>query len=45
YTVKRGDTLSHIAASYAVSVSQLRQLNKLRSDVLKVGQQLVLPRS
>ncbi|KZZ65456.1 N-acetylmuramoyl-L-alanine amidase, partial [Oleiphilus sp. HI0130] len=31
YTVKRGDTLSHIAASYAVSVSQLRQLNKLRS--------------
>lgn len=45
YKVRAGDTLSHIAASYDVSVNQLRQLNKLRSDVLKVGQELVLPRS
>ena len=45
HRVRAGDTLSHIAASYDVSVNQLRQLNKLRSDVLKVGQELVLPRS
>lgn len=45
YTVRSGDTLSHIAASYSVSVNKLRQLNDLRSDVLRVGQRLKLPNS
>lgn len=45
YTVRSGDTLSHIAASYSVSVNQLRKLNGLRSDVLRVGQRLKLPSS
>lgn len=45
YIVRAGDTLSHIAARNAVSIASLRKLNKLRSDVLKVGQTLKLPRS
>jgi len=45
YTVKKGDTLSQIAALNSVSLSQLRKLNNLRTDVLKIGQRLKLPRS
>ncbi|HLR92741.1 MAG TPA: LysM peptidoglycan-binding domain-containing protein, partial [Atopostipes sp.] len=40
YTVKRGDTLSHIAIQYGMSVSDLKQLNNLRSDTIYVGQSL-----
>lgn len=43
YVVQRGDTLSHIAAKNSVSISDLRKLNGLRSDILKVGQRLKLP--
>lgn len=40
YTVRRGDTLSKIARRYGMSVSQLKQLNGLRSDRVYVGQKL-----
>ena len=38
YKVKSGDTLSHIARRYGVSVKQLMNWNHLRSDRLSIGQ-------
>lgn len=45
YTVRRGDTLSHIAQRFSVSVSQLLSWNGLsRSDLLKPGQRITVRR-
>lgn len=43
YVVVKGDTLSHIAKMYSVSVADLKSANSLTSDILKVGQKLSLP--
>ncbi|GAB2318871.1 hypothetical protein IRB23SM22_11290 [Alkalibacterium sp. s-m-22] len=43
YTVKSGDTLSGIARTYKTTVAQLRTLNKLNSDLIRIGQQLLVP--
>lgn len=40
YRVKSGDTLGHIALRYGVGVSQIKRWNKLRSDMLQIGQRL-----
>jgi membrane-bound lytic murein transglycosylase D len=42
YTVRRGDTLSGIAAKYSVTVGELKKWNKLSSTRLNVGQKLTL---
>lgn len=42
YKVRRGDNLGFIAERYGVGVSQLKSWNNLRSDVIFVGQKLVL---
>jgi len=42
YKVSSGDTLSSIAHKHAVSVSDLRRWNHLRSDALRPGQVLVV---
>ena len=43
YTVQSGDTLSGIARTYKTTVAQLRTLNKLNSDLIRIGQQLLVP--
>ncbi|RDX36903.1 LysM peptidoglycan-binding domain-containing protein [Kangiella sp. HD9-110m-PIT-SAG07] len=43
YTVKAGDNLSAIAKKHNTSVSYLKNLNKLKSDFLKIGQVLKMP--
>ena len=42
YRVKAGDTLGHIAQRHKVSVSDLKRWNKLKSDVLQIGQRLII---
>ena len=43
HTVEPGDSLWKISQKYkGVSVNQLRNINNLKSDVLKPGQQLII---
>lgn len=42
HTVRSGDTLWKISRQSGVSVAQIKKLNGLRSDVLRVGQKLKL---
>lgn len=42
--VKEGDTLSKIAKEHEVTVKAIKDLNNLKSDVIKVGQELKIPR-
>jgi membrane-bound lytic murein transglycosylase D len=42
YRVRRGDTLSHIARRFGVSVDDLRRWNQLASDQIAVGDSLTV---
>ena len=44
YTVKSGDTLSQIAEKYHTSVSKIKKANGLRSDMIRAGQVLKIPK-
>jgi len=43
HKIKPGQTLSHIADRYSVSVSSLKRLNNLRSNSIREGKYLVIP--
>lgn len=43
YVVNKGDTLYKIANQYNVSVDELRKINNLTSDMLMIGQRLLIP--
>ena len=43
YTVKNGDTLGAIALSSGITVAQLKELNALENDSIRVGKKLKVP--
>jgi len=42
YTVKSGDSLSVIASKYKTTVDSIKRANKLKSDMIKPGQKLII---
>ena len=44
YTVVSGDTLSLISAASGASVGEIRRINNLKNDNLRIGQKLLLPK-
>lgn len=42
YIVKSGDNLTTIARAHSMSLSELRALNDLQSDLLRIGQRLTV---
>jgi LysM repeat protein/lipoprotein-anchoring transpeptidase ErfK/SrfK len=43
YEVKRGDALILIAKRFGVTVAQIKELNALKSDTIRIGQSLRIP--
>lgn len=43
YVVKRGDTLYSIARENNITVDELKRINNLNSNILNIGQRLVIP--
>jgi len=43
YVVQAGDSLSKICAKLNVKMGELREVNKLANDKLKIGQKLIIP--
>ncbi len=43
YVVKKGDTLSGIAKRSGTTVAELKKTNRLKSDLIRVGQKLTVP--
>jgi LysM repeat protein len=44
YKVQPGATLIAIAKAYKVTVSEIKQANNLKSDRIRVGQTLYIPK-
>ena len=45
YKVARGDNLISIARRHHIDIASIKRFNKLRGDVLRVGQELLIPAS
>ncbi len=43
YTVQSGDNLWQISRRFNTTVNELRRLNNLTSDILSIGQTLLIP--
>ena len=44
YVVQSGDTLSLISQAFGTTISKIKEMNNLKSDNLRVGQKLNLPK-
>jgi len=44
YTVQQGDTLSLIAKAFGSTVQKIKELNGLKSDALRIGQKINVPK-
>ncbi len=44
YKVQQGATLGAIAKAYKISVSDIKKANKLKNDIIRVGQKLYIPK-
>ena len=44
YVVQSGDTLSLISTAFKVPIKEIKEMNGLKSDMLRVGQKLVVPK-
>ena len=45
YIVKKGDTLYSIASKFNISVIKLKEINNLKSNIISVGQELIVNES
>ncbi|GAB5476718.1 MAG: LysM peptidoglycan-binding domain-containing protein [Marinobacter nauticus] len=45
YKVRKGDSLNTIAPKFSTTPSVIQQVNKLNSDLIRIGQQLLIPSS
>ncbi|MEH6553013.1 LysM peptidoglycan-binding domain-containing protein, partial [Pseudoalteromonas tetraodonis] len=45
HKVRPGESLSMLAGRYGVSISKIKQVNKLSSNTLFIGQELDIPQS
>ncbi|MEP3563719.1 MAG: LysM peptidoglycan-binding domain-containing protein [Marinobacter sp.] len=45
YKVTKGDNLGSIARRFSTTTSVIRQVNKLNGDMIRIGQQLLIPSS
>jgi membrane-bound lytic murein transglycosylase D len=43
YTVRKGDSLWEIATDHGTTVAELKRANRLQTNVLQIGQELVIP--
>jgi membrane-bound lytic murein transglycosylase D len=43
YQVKSGDSLGKIANQYIIDVKSIKKLNQLNSDIIRIGQWLIVP--
>ena len=43
YIIKSGDTLSEIAKKFNTSVSEIKKINNLTSDLIIAGKTLIIP--
>ena len=43
YTVRKGDTLSHIARRHKTTVTAIKRANNLTGDLIRIGQKITLP--
>lgn len=44
YTVKKGDAVEKIARRYGTSVTSIKNANGMKSDLIRIGQKLRIPR-